>query len=262
MQNDAVTHISTKNCNESGQPVLSDGSEKFEGNVCNPYQESFLDSDDGTDGQFHPVVGEKCGLIRELHAIGAIAFGSFTLKSGIVSPIYIDLRLIISSPALLQQISDAMWEKIKDLPKDLLCGVPYTALPIATAISLKHGIPMVMRRKEKKEYGMKKTIEGIFHPGQTCLIVEDLVTSGLSVFETIHPLIDEKIHVRDVVVLLDREQGAKERLNAQGYRLHSAFTLSELLVSLESQGIIESSTVEDVHRFIKNNNFAAAGSIK
>ena len=198
-------------------------------------------------------------LIKELHAIGAIKFGTFTLKSEIISPIYIDLRLIVSDPALLENIADAMWEKIKDLPKDLLCGVPYTALPISTAISLKHQIPMVMRRKEKKDYGTKKIIEGRFQAGQSCLVIEDLVTSGASVFETIQPLQEEGLQVKDVVVLLDRQQGAKARLEQNGYRLHSVITISELLDSLELQEIITHDCVQNVQKFIQENHFATSG---
>ena len=201
----------------------------------------------------------KSRLIKELHDIGAIKFGTFTLKSGIISPIY-DLRLIVSAPSLLNRIADAMWSEVSSLPKDLLCGVPYTALPMATAISLKHEIPMVMRRKEKKEYGTKQTIEGLYRKGQTCLIIEDLVTSGASVFETIRPLEAEGIEIKDVAVLLDRQQGAKGRLESEGYRLHSVLTITDLLASLESQGVISNDVVQNVQRFIKQNHFAASRS--
>ncbi len=113
--------------------------------------------------------------------------------------------MIISYPGLLKSISESFWAISKNLHFDILCGVPYTAIPIATAISITHELPMVMRRKEVKEYGLKKAIEGKYKKGDQCLIIEDLVTSGKSVIETIQPLSELGVVIKDIIVLIDRE---------------------------------------------------------
>ena len=192
-------------------------------------------------------------LVLQLFEIGAVKFGSFELKSGIISPIYIDLRVIVSYPKVLGVVADLMWNKIADYDFDIICGVPYTALPMATAISLKYGKPMVMRRKEAKDYGTKKIIEGHFLAKQKCLIIEDLITSGMSIFETIEPLEREGLLVKDIVVLLNREQGGEENLESKGYHLTSVLSMTELLNILLEQNKIDEKTFAEINNFIKQN---------
>ena len=139
---------------------------------------------------------EKQSLLEALVNIGVIKWGEFTLRSGEISPIYIDCRAIISYPQLLCAVGIALWDKVKHLKPSLLCGVPYTALPMATSISLDQNLPMLMCRKEIKEYGTKKQIEGVFKSGQDCLIVEDVVTTGGSVLKIAEIL---KIDIKELL---------------------------------------------------------------
>lgn len=191
-------------------------------------------------------------IIDELFEIGSIKFGSYKLKSGMTTPFYIDLRLIISYPLLLQKVADALWEKIQHLPFKRICGVPYNALPIATAMCLKHQKPMLLKRKEMKDYGTKKIIEGVYEAEDQCLLIEDVIVSGKSIFETIEPLEHANIHVSTVAVVVDREQGGRINVEKHGLTMISLFTVTEIFHHLRKKGKISQHDVDLVKKFIEH----------
>jgi uridine monophosphate synthetase len=184
---------------------------------------------------------------------GCIKFGEFTLKSGLKSPIYIDLRQIITYPKLLEQIGAAYLPLLKDLKFDRIAGLPYAAIPIATAISLAGNYPMIYPRKEVKTYGTKAEIEGEYHAGETVVVIDDLATTGGSKFEAIEKLTGAGLVVKDVVVLVDRQSGAKESLAQAGYSMHAVLTISQLLEYWEENGNVGKDKIEATRKFLKEN---------
>jgi uridine monophosphate synthetase len=193
---------------------------------------------------------ELSSLADGLLESGCIKFGEFTLKSGLKSPIYIDLRQIISHPKLLTQVAQAYLPIVSSLQFSRIAGLPYAAIPIATAISLAGNYPMIYPRKEVKAYGTKAEIEGKYHAGEIVLVIDDLATTGGSKFEAIEKLTGAGLVVKDIVVLVDRQSGAKESLEQAGYSMHAVLTIRQLLDYWEKTGKVEGDKIEQAHSFL------------
>ena len=196
-------------------------------------------------------------LVIDLFNVNAIKITNVVLKTGYTSPIYIDLRVIVSYPQLLNKIAQEIWStclnKGSNPTCDVICGVPYTALPIATCISLKRNIPMVVRRKEAKSYGTKKIIEGVFKEGDKVILIEDVLTSGTSVLETANALMQCGLKVTDAVVLIDRNQGGLENLQREGINCKCVLDLKQLTSILHVEEKIDSAKRDSIISWLLNN---------
>ena len=208
-------------------------------------------------------------LADALFDIGCVKFGQFKLKSGLISPIYIDLRLLVSHPDVLRSVAKAMAtliggcresdEKSKienpksKIPFDRLAAIPYAGLPIGVAVALETGFPLIYPRKEAKDYGTAKLIEGDFKVGETALLVDDLITKGTSKIESLKPLTDAGLIVKDVLVLIDREQGGGAELASYGVTLHAVYRLGEIMNDLVASGRLTPAQQDEVLAWIKAN---------
>jgi uridine monophosphate synthetase len=190
-------------------------------------------------------------LADDLLSTGCVRFGQFTLKSGDTTPIYIDLRQLISYPHLLAEVSAAYLPLLRRLNFDRIAALPYAALPIGTTLSLQSGWPVVFPRKEARSYGTRAEIEGKYNTGETVVVINDIAGSGMSKFESIVKLVNAGLVVQDVVVLIDRELGATEALAKQGIRLHSVLTLSALLDYWEITGRVSEEHLSAARLFVQ-----------
>lgn len=197
----------------------------------------------------------KSELILQLFDAKVIEFGDFTLRSGIQTPFYVDLRKVVSYPQMLKDICLQLWETISEanVEFDLLCGVPYAAVSYATVIGMQQNIPAIIKRKNRKKYGSKKLVEGVFEKDQKCLVLEDTITSGISLVEAVQDLEGEGLVVTDIAVVIDRQQGGKKTLENRGYRVHTLFTIEEVMDALMKSGRINYAAFRATLLFIEQN---------
>ena len=189
-------------------------------------------------------------LIINLFDAGCIEFGKFTLKSRIVSPIYIDFKAVVSYPELVSTIVSLFNERLKTLNLSFkrICGVPYGGIVFTSLLSQSTGKPMLIVRKESKKYGMKRLIEGTFNEGETVVLVEDIISTGKSILEFGDKLIRQRLKIRDILVICDRRLHHFNSLN--DLNIHSLFTIHDLLNVLYLNKKINRETFLEVYKFI------------
>ncbi len=156
--------------------------------------------------------------------------GKFVLTSGKISDYYIDLKKAYTDPRILKLISRRIIKTIKkeNIQFDKIAGIELGSVPIAVALSLDLDKPFLIVRKEKKEHGTARKIEGDVREGDIVIIVEDVTTTGNTVAEAVRSLKNAGAEVRDVIVVVDREEGAEENLKKEDIRLIPIFKASEL----------------------------------
>jgi len=170
-------------------------------------------------------------LSEHLKECGAIKFGDFTLASGKKSRYYIDIKKASANPRILKLIASEISEKIKinSIEADYIGCVALGGVPIAVAVSLETDLPLIIIRKEAKDYGTKGQIVGDFIKNSRVLMVEDVATTGGSVMKAINLLREEGLLISNVIVVVDREEGAHAALADEGIELTPLVRIGDIL---------------------------------
>lgn len=229
-------------CNEIRKAQIKIPNSQF--NLANPARANL-------DAQKAEIEIDERQLASALLEARCIRFGEFTLKSGQQSPIYLDLRRLVSYPALLKRVGQAYANILRGLEYDRLAGIPYAALPIATAAALELNAPLIYPRREAKTYGTRAAIEGEYNAGETVVVLDDLATTGETKFETLEKLTGAGLRVRELVVLIDRGQGAGARLARAGYNLYAVTTLPRLLEIWRATDALSAEQYAAVKNFLR-----------
>ena len=202
-------------------------------------------------------MSEKASIVADaLIRSGALKFGRFKLKSGVVSPYYIDLSWLLSSPEDFGKIVNLVAEEIKHLTFkrriDKLASIELKGALLLPAVACKLKMPCIIVRKESKSYGVRGRIAGgVVEDGDRFIFFDDVITSGGSKIEGIRPIEEAGGRIEAILVVVDREQGGKEELEQRGYHLVSVTTISEVISSLLKSEKIPHSQAEEILQYVR-----------
>jgi orotate phosphoribosyltransferase len=197
----------------------------------------------------------KTEICKILNKIGALEFGAFKLTSGKISPYYIDLRIIPSFPDAYQKISTHYAEYIKNIIGtqnfERVAGIPIAGIPFASIIAYILQKPFLYVRRGARLHGRQRRIEGILAPGNRVLLVDDLITTGLSLKRAAKAIVAEGGTVTDAVVLLDREEGGTKKMKEAGINVHAMLSMSEIAATLLEIGAIDEDQLKTIMKQVK-----------
>lgn len=189
-------------------------------------------------------------LAMVLVKVRALQIGTFTLSSGRLSSYYVDLRAVPSFPGAYRYVIDAYLALIRNdvgLTKfDAIAGIPTAGLAFSSPVALELGTPMIYVRKEEKDYGRKRRIEGSVSPGSRVLVMDDLITTGHSVLGGVQAIREEGAEVKHVAVLIDRLEGGRPNLKKAGVTLHPLTDILELVKTLHERDEISDDAMKAI----------------
>jgi orotate phosphoribosyltransferase len=200
-------------------------------------------------------VNKKDMMANILFKIDAVKFGVYKLSSGKSSPYYIDLRVIPSFPDAFREICDLyaqyIIEKIGQKNFDRIAGVPIAGIPFASQIAYNLKKPFLYVRKDIKQYGRERRVEGVLISGDRVLLLDDLLTTGLTLTKAVDAVRAEGGVVTDIVVFLNREEGGRQLLEKQGLKVHTLLKISEIANTLFELGAIDQESLKTILKQIK-----------
>jgi len=198
-----------------------------------------------------PMLDKFCGILKK---IDALEFGTFKLSSGRVTPYYIDLRVVSSFPDAFHEVLGLCVGYVRSMLSedfDRIAGIPIAGIPFASILAYNLSKPFIFIRQGVRLHGRERRIEGVLISGDRVLLVDDLITTGLSLRRAAAAVRSEGGVVTDAFVLLDREEGGTKRLLDGGVEVHSLFRVSEVTTKLYEMNVITEDQLDIVAKQVK-----------